>query len=241
MSTQFAKVKYSLYNSDSFQAESDDDLSSENSFSNLNSKYISRKIKFCKETKVDLEKSPLTKGYDEGEAARDPGITLQQILRDENLENVKTFLDNLSPDASRLRINKLDNHKRAPLHYAARYNLVTAAELLINKGADVNIEANKCLSEQTIESPGDENETVISVLIEAGAHVNCQDNYGMTPLHYSAIRGNTFATFELLKSNKINTETADKQEMTALHCAANYNSPDVAKIFIKCKCTSRSY
>ncbi|GIY72668.1 transient receptor potential cation channel subfamily A member 1 homolog [Caerostris darwini] len=250
MSTQFAKVKYSLYNSDSFQAESDDDLSSENSFSNLNSKYISRKIKFCKETKVDLEKSPLTKGFDEGEAARDPGITLQQILRDENLEHVKIYLDNLSPDASRLRINKLDDHKRAPLHYAARYNLVTAAELLINKGADVNIEgedgltplhfaarygynkANKCLSEQTIESPGDENETVISVLIEAGAHVNCQDNYGMTPLHYSAIRGNTFATFELLKSNKINTETADKQEMTALHCAANYNSPDVAKILL---------
>ncbi|GFS41325.1 transient receptor potential cation channel subfamily A member 1 homolog [Trichonephila inaurata madagascariensis] len=251
MSAQFAKVKYSLYNSDSVQAESDDDVGSESSLSNLNSKYISRKIKFCKETKVDLETSTITKSFDESEAAGEPAITLQQVLRDENLNQLRTYLDNLSLEACRLRINKLDVNKRAPLHYAARYNLVAATQLLIDRGADVNIEGedgltplhfaarygyikvNKCLTEQSAESPIDESETVISVLIDGGAHVNCQDNYGMTPLHYAAMRGNKFATIQLLKSNKINTETSDKQEMTALHCAANYNSPDVVKFLLE--------
>ncbi|GFR27575.1 ankyrin-3 [Trichonephila clavata] len=251
MSTQFAKVKYSLYNSDSIQADSDDDVASESSLSNLNSKYISRKIKFCKETKVDLETSAITKSFDETEAAGEPAITLQQVLRDENLNQLRTYLDNLSLEACRLRINKLDANKRAPLHYASRYNLVAATQLLIDRGADVNIEgedgltplhfaarygyikANKCLTEQSAESPTDESETVISVLIDGGAHVNCQDNYGMTPLHYAAMRGNTFATTQLLKSNKINTETSDKQEMTALHCAANYNSPEVVKLLLE--------
>ncbi|GBO42379.1 hypothetical protein AVEN_120055-1, partial [Araneus ventricosus] len=78
MSTQFAKVKYSLYNSDSFQAESDDDVESENSLSNLNARYISRKIQFCKETKVDLEASPLTKSFDESVLAGEPAFTLQR-------------------------------------------------------------------------------------------------------------------------------------------------------------------
>ncbi|CAL1283118.1 unnamed protein product [Larinioides sclopetarius] len=245
MSTQFAKVKYSLYNSDSFQAESDEDLESESSLSNLNAKYLSRKIQFCKETKVDLEASPLAKNLDESE----PAFTLQRLLRDENLEQLKLYLNNLSAEGCKQRINKLDSNKRAPLHYAARYNRAAATQLLIVKGADVDIEgedgltplhfaarygynrSNKCLDEETAESPVD-NETVISILIEEGAHVNCQDNYGMTPLHYAALRGNVFATEELLKSSKINAETSDKQEMTALHCAANYNSPDVVEILL---------
>lgn len=46
--------------------------------------------------------------------------------------------------------------------------------------------------------------TVICKLMESGANVNAQDNYGMTPLHYSAMRGNAMGTTELLKSNNIN-------------------------------------
>lgn len=61
-------------------------------------------------------------------------------------------------------------------------------------------------SKKCAESPSTESETVISALIDGGAHVDCQDTYGMTPLHYAAMRANEAATEQLLKSNKINTE-----------------------------------
>ncbi|XP_035219625.1 transient receptor potential cation channel subfamily A member 1 homolog isoform X2 [Stegodyphus dumicola] len=70
------------------------------------------------------------------------------------------------------------------------------------------------------------------MLIEEGASVNVQDNYGMSPLHYAAMRGNIIATSQLLQCNKINTEVSDKQEMTPLHCAANYNSPEVVELLL---------
>lgn len=81
MTVQFAKVKYSLYNTDSFQADSDDDNNSDNSSSNLNSKFsLSSKVRFCKETKIQEEKTLLSKTFEELEpVAALPTITLQQV------------------------------------------------------------------------------------------------------------------------------------------------------------------
>ncbi|KAG8199670.1 hypothetical protein JTE90_022120 [Oedothorax gibbosus] len=253
MSAQFAKVKYSLYNTDSFQADSDDDNGSEGSSNNHNSNYISRKLRFCKETKIQEEKPSFSKSFEEElePVAAAPAISLQQLLRDECAERLERYLANLSPDSCRVKLNQLDENKRSPLHYAARYNRVLATQLLIEKGADPDIQGedgltplhfaarygyhkdNKRLSTKCDESPQKESDTVISALLDRGAHVNCQDTYGMTPLHYAAMRDNDLATQELLKSTKINTETSDKQEMTALHCAALYNSPTVAKSLLK--------
>lgn len=80
MTVQFAKVKYSLYNTDSFQADSDEDNNSETSSSNLNSNYLSRKVRFCKETKIQEEKPLFSKTFQElGPVAALPTITLQQV------------------------------------------------------------------------------------------------------------------------------------------------------------------
>ena len=43
-------------------------------------------------------------------------------------------------------------------------------------------------------------ESLISLLLRSSStNVNCQDNYGSTPLHYAAQKGNPRAVEELLK------------------------------------------
>ncbi|KAG1678688.1 Transient receptor potential cation channel subfamily A member 1 [Nymphon striatum] len=70
---------------------------------------------------------------------------------------------------------------------------------------------------------------VIRCLRHYGAHVNCQDDLGMTPLHYAAIGGNDIAVRELLIRDKIK----DKLKMTALHLAVNNGHMTVVETLLK--------
>ena len=49
-------------------------------------------------------------------------------------------------------------------------------------------------------------EAVILYLSSKGAHVNEKDKYGLSPLHYAAMRGNEEATVELLQCRGIDIE-----------------------------------
>lgn len=59
---------------------------------------------------------------------------------------------------------------------------------------------------------GDE-ESIIDYLLEVQAKVNAQDSYGMTPLHYAAMKGNIAAVKELLQSNEINVDVSDIENL----------------------------
>ncbi len=48
--------------------------------------------------------------------------------------------------------------------------------------------------------------SVIMFLASSGARVNEKDKYGLTPLHYAAMRGNEDATVELLTCKGIDIE-----------------------------------
>nr|XP_022289771.1 transient receptor potential cation channel subfamily A member 1 homolog isoform X2 [Crassostrea virginica] len=74
---------------------------------------------------------------------------------------------------------------------------------------------------------------VITFLVKNGADLNRGDKYGLTPLHYAAMRGNELATKELLQFNGINIEAEDKQGMTALHMAATHNSVEITRMLIE--------
>ncbi len=46
-------------------------------------------------------------------------------------------------------------------------------------------------------------DSVIGYLASVGAKVNAKDKYGLSPLHYAAMRGNEEAMVELLKCKEI--------------------------------------
>ena len=48
--------------------------------------------------------------------------------------------------------------------------------------------------------------SVILYLVKKGADVNVRDKYGLSPLHYAAMRGNEEATKELLSCSGIDLE-----------------------------------
>ena len=73
--------------------------------------------------------------------------------------------------------------------------------------------------------------TIMEFLIDNGADVNAEDTYGMTPLHHTAIRGNTDALKVLLNSSRIDKEPKDAQGSTPLHLSATYNQPSKGFIF----------
>lgn len=45
-------------------------------------------------------------------------------------------------------------------------------------------------------------------LVERGGDVNIRDNYGMTPLHYAASKGNVTAVKELLQCDGIRVDVS---------------------------------
>ncbi|XP_074658298.1 transient receptor potential cation channel subfamily A member 1 homolog isoform X1 [Tubulanus polymorphus] len=87
--------------------------------------------------------------------------------------------------------------------------------------------------EGTAEKDVDEQPSVIEYLISHGSDPNCRDIYGLTPLHYSAMRGNEVAARDLLLCPEIQIEAVDKTNMTALHLVATHNHLEICRMLIE--------
>ncbi|XP_076357640.1 transient receptor potential cation channel subfamily A member 1 homolog isoform X2 [Tachypleus tridentatus] len=179
-------------------------------------------------------------------------LTLHQVARNGDDKLMQILLGNIPEDLVLSKICESDEDLLTPLHYAARYNNIDVVKLLVEKGADVNFQGEdglvplhfaarykKSAKRESAYTPHDSEDTkdsaspsVIEILESAGANVNAKDKYGMTALHYAAMRGNELAARELLNCSEINTEVYDKQEMTPLHFAAIYGNTEIANLLL---------
>ena len=124
---------------------------------------------------------------------------------------------------------------QTPLHLAARQNSYDVAQLLINRGADVN-ETDKDKDGESGWTPlhyaAKKNAAeVAQLLLRRGADGNATSKSGLTPLH-TAVRYKAREVTQLLIGHGANVNAKNDNGNTPLYIAAWNDAPDVAKLLI---------
>ena len=114
-----------------------------------------------------------------------------------------------------------------PLHLAAYFGHSAIAQLLIERGADVNAMAANSSEVRPIHSAIAARQLAVArVLLEAGAKANVKQAGGWTPLHSAAHQGNIDAV-ELLLAHGADPEQQSHDGRTPADMAAEVGRQDV--------------
>ena len=132
-------------------------------------------------------------------------------------------------------VNARDKYGHTPLEMAVLRDASELAEVLLNRGADIN----QVHWQGTLLHVAAANNAsaVAEVLLKAGADVNVKDYKGDTPLHAAAWRGSEGAA-ELLLNRGADVDAKGKHGRTPLHVAASdnasaVNASAVAEVLLK--------
>lgn len=145
-----------------------------------------------------------------------------------DIEMAKALLDAGANLNDRMKV--LGRFTNSLLTYAASAGDTAMVEYLISKGAnpnDVDDDKISVLAWATISNRAD----TVQLLLARGAQVNSIDNFGMTPLLYAASIdfGNT-EVLEKLIAGGADLKARNKQGLTAVEIAKNYNHTNLASL-----------
>lgn len=105
---------------------------------------------------------------------------LHNIILNGSLSDVEIYLKTKSINS----INDKSLFDITPLHVAVKSDMLDKVELLIHKGADVNL-ANDSGWTPLFDAVIQENLTIVDLLISNGAYIDLEDNYGMSSLDHA--------------------------------------------------------
>ncbi|KAK3707030.1 hypothetical protein LTR37_012362 [Vermiconidia calcicola] len=152
--------------------------------------------------------------------------------------------------ATAIDANVLDqtcSQGRTPLHYAAGSGHQRMLQLLIERGADVDIGDEHGVTALHLASDGTSPESystpllwaasenrieIVKILLEAGADIEAGNAWHRTPLHV-AVRRNRSETVEFLIAKGANIEAERDGRGTPLTWAAESGHADVAKLLLE--------
>jgi len=139
--------------------------------------------------------------------------TFHDAAESGDLEKVKAMLK----DNPNLVFSRIFNFGSTPLHAAANNGHKQMVELLLDKGADVNV------VDQNDHTPlhhtaGNGHKQVVELLLAKGANVNAKMHYDLTPLHIAASEGHKDVV-ELLLAKGANVNAKDEGGKTPLYKA----------------------
>jgi ankyrin repeat protein len=103
-----------------------------------------------------------------------------------------------------------------PLYMVTRNGYRNVAEMLLAKGAEVNVKSNFGWTPLHFAA---DHKDVAELLLAHKADVNAKDIFGETPLHGEAMSG-CKAVVKLLLANKADVNARDKHGDTPLHVAS---------------------
>ncbi|XP_063923206.1 uncharacterized protein LOC135137470 isoform X2 [Zophobas morio] len=139
----------------------------------------------------------------------------------------------LSTNIYKERIDELNDDNATPLYLACSRGKVKVVEVLLEAGAQpvVNNSENPLFiscSRGAYE--------IVELLINLGTDVNCEDQYGRTPI-FSAIFNQHQHIVELLIHSGADCNKTDKQNQTPLHISCRFGMTELVEILLKCGAT----
>ncbi|CAD7700204.1 unnamed protein product [Ostreobium quekettii] len=148
----------------------------------------------------------------------------------ENLETEPQVVECLIQGGSDVNAPTKQGH--TPLHIAARWGVVQAINVLIEKGADVDAKTPLGRHTPLYVAASNGRSAAVEALADANADVNEPDAAGMTPLHQGATYQATDVVDALLRRNA-NVSAVDSNGKTPLHVAAAGVNLDVARRLVE--------
>ncbi|XP_014221961.2 ankyrin-1-like [Trichogramma pretiosum] len=180
----------------------------------------------------------LRRGADPTWLDADGSTALHTICRDARVELLQSFFEVVDYHGKPVQINVRDSLGNTPLHLAVESGNVTTFELLLTRGADVNLVNEEGSTPLHLICQRLDSYRFVEVLFKIAndigkpVWVDVPDKEGNTALHL-AIRHRSTRTSEILLVNGANPNLADKDGYTALHLITKIRCYQAMKQFFQ--------
>lgn len=173
-------------------------------------------IKYLLEKGADLN---VTNNYGE--------TPLHSAAKNDAVQAIRYLLAN---NASRLAA---DNKGNIPLQSAVLASKYLAAKEFVQSAASVlELDSQNLKGETALyQAARNNDERLIALLVQGGAHTEIQDADGLTPMAVAARRGNVEAIAELAKA-RASVETRNAEGSTPLYLATQAESPKAVRVLL---------